>query len=429
MCEGNVVSADPINTYRRRNLWDTRGFQCSIIGTCLNRSEIRKLTTKKVFRIPSGLADHEIHSTLVNWSSRKCNESRALQKIFNKKYQTIVTKFSKVKTDAELVELWKGYLDSGVIAGAYWAIMTHPALTNDTAYEIHGEIHMIGHDSTAQYQIAKRQLAEARKKGLVLEKELGISRQNNCQNKEKLEAESEHLNAAREQQKQQVETIRLLTTRMADMEKMLSSADTGEASQELKTQNDSLRLENNQLNEHSQQLTYQIDDLQHKLYLAQNSADGLQEKNDSLIGEKALLQQDLQSMEGFLSFKMESDTDTGTLWDCENCEAGANCAEQGLCGKTVLYVGGQYKMVPRYKQLVEQFGGTFLHHDGGQETARHILPKFLSRADAVLCPVDCVSHDACKCVKKMCKRYQKNYVMMRSSGLSSLARGLQEIAQ
>jgi len=86
-------------------------------------------------------------------------------------------------------------------------------------------------------------------------------------------------------------------------------------------------------------------------------------------------------------------------------------------------------MVSHYRQLIENRGGNFLHHDGGKEASRAILPKMLSTADAVLCPIDCISHDACICVKKICKQYQKPYVMMRSSGLSSLAKGLTEIVQ
>ena len=105
------------------------------------------------------------------------------------------------------------------------------------------------------------------------------------------------------------------------------------------------------------------------------------------------------------------------------------CPGPDLCGKTILYVGGLHKMVSHYRQLIENHGGKFLHHDGGKEASRTILPKMLSSADAVLCPIDCVSHDACTCVKKICKRYQKPYVMMRSSGLSSLAKGLTEIVQ
>ena len=114
--------------------------------------------------------------------------------------------------------------------------------------------------------------------------------------------------------------------------------------------------------------------------------------------------------------------------ECEDQDTN-RCPGPDLCGKTILYVGGLHKMVPHYKQLVEKYGGRFIHHDGGKEVSRAQLPKMLYSADAVLCPVDCVSHDACNCVKKICKRYQKPYVMMRSSGLSSLAKGLNDIVQ
>ena len=82
-----------------------------------------------------------------------------------------------------------------------------------------------------------------------------------------------------------------------------------------------------------------------------------------------------------------------------------------------------------YKQLIEKNGGHFLHHDDGIEVAGNKLPKMLTTADVVVCPVDCVSHDACTCVNNMCNRYQKPFAIIRSSGLSSLVRGITEIVQ
>lgn len=105
------------------------------------------------------------------------------------------------------------------------------------------------------------------------------------------------------------------------------------------------------------------------------------------------------------------------------------CPGPALCGKTVLYVGGIRRMVPYYRQLIERHGGQFLHHDGGKEIARRLLPSMSTCADAVFCPIDCVSHDACHCVKKFCKRYQKPFVPMRSASLSALARGLGKMMQ
>jgi hypothetical protein len=49
-------------------------------------------------------------------------------------------------------------------------------------------------------------------------------------------------------------------------------------------------------------------------------------------------------------------------------------------------------------------------------------------ADAVLCPVDCVSHDACLRIKRLCKRAAKRFVPLRSASLSAFIVGLQEVA-
>ena len=116
---------------------------------------------------------------------------------------------------------------------------------------------------------------------------------------------------------------------------------------------------------------------------------------------------------------------------CTGCadQKTGRCPGPDLCGKKILYVGGLKKMVSHYRQLVENCGGQFMHHDGGVEIARNQLSKMLGSADIVFCPVDCVSHDACTCVKKMCKRYRKPFVMMRSSGLSTLAKELANIIQ
>lgn len=108
---------------------------------------------------------------------------------------------------------------------------------------------------------------------------------------------------------------------------------------------------------------------------------------------------------------------------CQQLHTGT-CPGVDLCGKTVLYVGGHHKMITRYKQVVENYGGNFLHHDGGREKSMHVLANMLGCADAVFCPVDCISHEACKRVKKICKQQRKPFVIMRSSGISSLSRSI-----
>jgi hypothetical protein len=55
------------------------------------------------------------------------------------------------------------------------------------------------------------------------------------------------------------------------------------------------------------------------------------------------------------------------------------------------------------------------------------LPALLTRADAVLFPLDCVGHAACDQVKRLCKRMEKTYVPVPRSGLGSFMRALARV--
>ena len=54
----------------------------------------------------------------------------------------------------------------------------------------------------------------------------------------------------------------------------------------------------------------------------------------------------------------------------------------------------------------------------------HELASAIARADTVVFPCDCVSHDAVYNVKKLCRQLMKTYVPLRSSGLASLVAAL-----
>jgi hypothetical protein len=90
----------------------------------------------------------------------------------------------------------------------------------------------------------------------------------------------------------------------------------------------------------------------------------------------------------------------------------------------VLYVGGRPNQVPAMKAAVEHLGGTLLYHDGGVEHHIVLLPGLVSRADVVVFPVDCVSHEAANAVKAHCQLVGKVFLPLRSSGITSLIAGL-----
>jgi Uncharacterized protein conserved in bacteria (DUF2325) len=73
-------------------------------------------------------------------------------------------------------------------------------------------------------------------------------------------------------------------------------------------------------------------------------------------------------------------------------------------------------------------GGSLLHHDGGVEHNHDLLPGLTSRADLVLFPVDCVSHEAVLMIKRLCRQADKRFIPLRSAGTTSFLAALRRLA-
>jgi hypothetical protein len=99
-----------------------------------------------------------------------------------------------------------------------------------------------------------------------------------------------------------------------------------------------------------------------------------------------------------------------------------------LSNLTLLYVGGRQAQVAHLRDFAERFGATFLHHDGGIEERGAMLQGLVSRANAVLFPVDCVSHPAMLLMKRICRQSAKPVLPLRSAGLASFCAALNECA-
>lgn len=135
------------------------------------------------------------------------------------------------------------------------------------------------------------------------------------------------------------------------------------------------------------ELVFELEGHQNLSELRNKTIKDLESTTATLTTEKQELQQELVSLETALLVKMAAAN------GCSGCadQDTDRCPGPDLCGKTILYVGGHNNLVPRYRQLVEKFGGHFVHHDGGREVSRAVLQKMLSSADAVLCPRLCQS--------------------------------------
>ncbi len=93
-------------------------------------------------------------------------------------------------------------------------------------------------------------------------------------------------------------------------------------------------------------------------------------------------------------------------------------------GLSLLYVGGRPNQIAHLRSLSEDRGAALLHHDGGIEHHPDLLAGLTSRADVVLFPVDCVSHDAALMVKRLCRQADKRFIPLRSAGATSFLAAL-----
>ena len=426
MCEQIDLSEKEVTGGRRKKLWDLPDrHHCAVLGTCLRRSDLRRFAKKKLFRIEAGASDYRIHLGLVGFSTERNPKSRYLHKFLDERYRVAVKRYAAVREDDGALELWEQDLKKGTVAGAYWAIMTNQFFSVDVRNQVYGQIHMMSHDNISVNQGAQRLAEELKNKAAVLEEVLVSERQLHLQEQKAMSCEIETLKKLEEKRIMLAAENKKIIEENSRLKLELAGSGLSEKMEKLKKQLSESNKRNVEFSAEIETLKRALADSRDLFDLANSSSQELTLKNAKLEENIAVIQREVLSMETAMLGAMDASCSCSTCGDQDT----NRCPGPDLCGKTILYVGGLHKMVSHYRQLIENHGGKFLHHDGGKEASRTILPKMLSTADAVLCPIDCVSHDACTCVKKICKRYQKPYVMMRSSGLSSLAKGLTEIVQ
>ena len=419
-----TIASQPVS---RRKIWEIDScYKCALIGTCLSRGELRKLAREQVYETPRNCDDYQLHVHFIKISDRNDTAAKTLHKYLEKKYRAESKKYLKAETEEEIVALWEADLTEGRIDSAWWNISVHATACESLVARCYGQLHMLSHDCTNNIYRDRQVLASLRAKIEMLEEVVGSERQFFRQEKRRLQLENSELQRKAAAGTRHAEEHRRQQEELHQLRQQVESLREVQRSDEEQHLIDELRQANNGLFGRIDELTSEVDLLREELARATGLLGELQQVRGQMEQREGDQDREIASMEAMLFRHIATEQDP-----CAQCadQHTDNCPGLNLCGKTVLYVGGLHKMVPHYRQLVEQFGGRFMHHDGGKEASRNLLPKLLSTADAVLCPIDCVSHDACNCVKKMCKRYQKPLVFMRSSGLSSLAKGLGEIVQ
>jgi hypothetical protein len=362
--------------------------------------ELRQIYRKTKLITQSNLTDHELHRIFVGIAGETDYANRKLQKHLDKKYQRIVKQFAKIQSATELKTMWQNALDSGEVAGAYWALVTHPFVPDELLDEVYGEIHMLSHLSGASIRVDMQELNILRRRTKDLEKQLA--------------------DAFVESQKRLKEKDKIIHT----LKKRLTAAEKAESQlQNLQTQQEALEKDSliKQLRKQIKELTVEQERVKRIEKEAENwksFALRTEERNLSLEQRLAQTLQERDSLEASLSSLLG-----------EACqESCTDCPNMDLCGRCILFVGGRPSQSSHFRHLVEQYNGRFIHHDGVREDGHFKLGSNLSQADAVFCPLDAISHDAMNWIKRHCEYNSKQLVMMPRSSLSAFVKGLNDVA-
>ena len=370
---------------RRTKIWElSQSLHCSIIGTCLSTGELRQTLTR-LGLAKSDWTDHDLHHKAVSLAAKHDQAAKLLHKALDRRHKLPVSQFSKARTEAELIALWREAVKRGDIPGGYWAVLTHPATSHAMVRLVFGEVHMLSHLVGAANRADIRRLCELEQRNAELETKL------------------------RRQQEALHQAVVTRDASIRDLRESLRQKLTDESPAPAGDEKSALRalvadLEKRLATEGRRRVAVETRLTEARGEQARERAarEALEAETVSLRAELSMIEADIQP------------ENAETPWRTD--------------GLSLLYVGGRPNQVAHLRSLSESRGAELLHHDGGIEHHPDLLAGLTSRADIVLFPVDCVSHDAALMVKRLCRQTNKRFIPLRSASASSFLAALRPLA-
>lgn len=388
---------------RRSKLWEIENqWHCTIIGTCLTLGELTSAANRLGVQMRSAKpSDHEIHTSMIVLLGRERMVGKALHKMLDRKHAAMISRAGKVEGEEALTAFWGEMLAKGDVSAACWAVMSHPDSSDALRNAVFGEIHMLSHQVGAASRADLRRIHALEQEKAALEARLG--RQN-----ERLKAEVSMRNGLIRDLRQRLDCEIAETRRLGDA---------AQAALEL----DRLRRVMADIQDHLDREREMRCGAEGEVRATLVKLRDLGQNLSLVMQEHAEIKDELAASERRLTAVLAVDDRVGTC--------STECAELDLCGRCILFVGGRSQHVPHFRRLVEDCNGTFAHHDGGFEESMGKLHGLFGRADAVLFPVDCVSHSAHDEVKRLCRRWEKPFVPVRHSGMGAFLRALSSLTE
>ncbi|MBP2315731.1 DUF2325 domain-containing protein [Azospirillum soli] len=378
MCERcRTTQADPPPTAgRRRKLWAIPPeFHCSIVGTCLSSDDIAWLCRRLALVPSSDARPYDIHRFFVERAGTDGREARLMHKRMDEAFAGAIRRFARESSEDGWLALWEHSVATGAVAAAYWAVLSHAGIPDAIRARAFADVHMLSHIMGGESRRHLRDAQEQARRCAELEARLA------------------------RQERSSAERLAEKDARIQSLEAQLAERRPPAAASPAASEPKPRRVG---------RLLREVGALRRRVTVERMRA--------------RLAEAELDKLRHLID-------GVDRLVPPPSGESAKPTASADLGGQAILYVGGRPSALPRLRAAVETRNGCLLHHDGGFEQAARCLEGLVERADVVVCPVDCVSHDACLRVKGLCRRMGKPFVPMRSAGATSFARILGSLGQ
>jgi hypothetical protein len=384
---------------RRKRLWELDPtLHCSIIGTCLTQGELREILRRiacsKGFNVVAS-SDHELHSLGVRLADRRDGLGKLLQKALDRRHAAAIKAFAAAGDEGSLEAQWQAALASGAIPGAYWALLTHPCCSRRLVIRAFGELHMLSHLVGSSNRADIRRLRALEEDNAQLQTELSNQRRG-----------WRHALAERDAR------LRHLEEQLRALAAVHPSPEPAPVALEVAVRDRLAALEARLAKESKQRAVAEerCREARANCVAEAEHRNAIAAQNASLRAETEALQEQLRSL---LGEPHGADDDAPAL---------------KLGGARVLVVGARPARIAHWRALVERCAGALLHHDGGVDDNIAGLRGLVSRADLILFPADCVSHEAMWSAKRLATQLGKPYLAMRTASLAAFTHALREMA-
>ncbi|NRB32885.1 MAG: DUF2325 domain-containing protein [Rhizobiaceae bacterium] len=367
-------------------MWEIEAsVHCSIVGTCASVKDIRRLAKKSGTRLKEEASDYMVHGFLVCKTAQKCLFSKQFQKLMDKRHGGAVNRVQRTSEADQLAQLWNDQRDCGNIAAAYWAFMTSSHIPLPLRERIFGEVHMYSHLAGSSFAKKAVEAEDLASENIALREKIDRMR---ARKEEQLSAHSQELERLFETVsclQQELQTIRgresapaqpsvtneTLMRKMAKMERALTSA----------------RVRARQAEANNQVLIQKLRKKTHGHSILPRHGQVNNPTEETDASPKNIRQDELK----------------------------------------ILYIGGRISSVRHLRRVAENESATLVHHDGGLEEATPKIDQVLPSVNCVMCPIDCVSHDACLRAKHLCAKWQLQFVPLRTSSQSAFKEAIRSV--